>query len=498
MTNRIKVSVFLALNMFAFFILELKEVPWLETHNYIILYVLYHLLFVAGLCLYGFFQNGFIKICTNQILLTLFSFIYALSGVFTLISSHELVYLLSLGMAVFITGILSGAGYFSVFALVPKWWRGRVLAAGICGGILFQFVVESSKVLSNPNIYTYAYTAAFVIVAAIAWALLLEGDILRMDDDMPAKADTTLDSGSQKVLLIWLTAAVVIISYLSSLYEGVTSLVYTAYEQSIFNTRLLYGISVVMAGFIADLKGRRYLSLISFSVMTLLVLNVFLLKYPSIKTLNWMVLFLGAGFLAMFVTINFIDIAHLTSKPALWTGAGRIIKHSVCALGTVLGAYFWSSPDTGLLIIITQYLLLLIVLTFLLFKLYQMFIHEKADYSIPDLPAPDISPILEKELTVHNDDLLPDYLDIEAYQLTDREKQVLASIITRSTIKEIAAELYISERTVKFHIKNILTKTDTKNQKDLLAKLMLGTKTDGEKQLWQKNEASCFELEESP
>ena len=127
-----------------------------------------------------------------------------------------------------------------------------------------------------------------------------------------------------------------------------------------------------------------------------------------------------------------------------------------------------------------------------------MFIHEKADYSIPDLPAPDISPILEKELTVHNDDLLPDYLDIEAYQLTDREKQVLASIITRSTIKEIAAELYISERTVKFHIKNILTKTDTKNQKDLLAKLMLGTKTDGEKQLWQKNEASCFELEESP
>jgi hypothetical protein len=84
---------------------------------------------------------------------------------------------------------------------------------------------------------------------------------------------------------------------------------------------------VAAAGFIADLKGRRYLALIAVSIMTILILDVFLLNYPAVKLLNWIILFLGAGFLAMFVTLNFIDIAHLTSQPALWTGAGRIIKY---------------------------------------------------------------------------------------------------------------------------------------------------------------------------
>ncbi len=484
MKRAIKVALFLAVNMFAFFILELKEVHIFGTQNLIILYMLYNLFFVGGLCLYGCCQKGIIKIFTNNILMCLFGLSYGVSGVLTLISSNELLYLVSLGWAVLMTGILSGAGYFSVYALVPKWWRGRVLAAGICGGILIQYLVAFSKVFPAPYTYLYFYTGAFLLGVAVLWMLLREGDILQIDAVLPA-ADANLAAGSHHMLLILLVAAVAIIAYLSSLYEGVMATAYQADEQGMFNTRLLYSVSVVAAGFIADLKGRRYLALISVGVMTMLILDVFLLNYPAIKILNCIILFLGAGFLAMFVSINFIDIAHLTEKPALWTGAGRIIKHSVSAFGSVLGVYFWANPDSGLLIIITQYLVLLIVLIFLLFKLYQMFIQEKEDVDIPDFSNLGILPIAESELLHPGVKLLPYNLEIEKYKFTEREKQVLASIIASSSIKEIAAALFISERTVKFHIKNILTKTDTKNQKDLLAKLMFSSTAYGEEQARQ-------------
>ncbi|MDD2373542.1 MAG: LuxR family transcriptional regulator [Syntrophomonadaceae bacterium] len=406
---------------------------------------------------------------------------YGISGVLTLFGENQAVYLASLGIAILITGILSGAAYFSVYALVPKWWRGRVIAGGIGGGALIQFLVEFSKALPHPDTYLYIYTGAFLVVVAIMGVLLLEGDILR-SDVARVSADKNTEPENLHMLLILLAAAVVIIAYLSALYEGVISIVYTAEEQSILNTRLLYCVSVVAAGLVADLKGRRYLALISVGVMTILILDVFLLNYPAVKILNWIILFLGAGFLAMFVTLTFIDVAHLTPRPALWTGAGRIIKHLASAVGSVLGVYLWSNPNTGLLVIITQYLILLIALIFLLFKLYQMLMLEKAEADIPALAAPDVSPIAESELLHSGDELLPYNLKIEKYRFTEREKQVLASIIASSSIKEIAAGLYISERTVKFHIKNILTKTDTKNQKDLLAKLMLSSNAYGEEQ----------------
>ncbi|MEN6328572.1 MAG: LuxR family transcriptional regulator [Syntrophomonas sp.] len=481
MKDAIKVSVFLAVNIFAYFILELKEVGIFGKQNIIILYMLYNLFFVAGLCLYGFLQKAILKLLAHKIYLLFFILAYGISGILTLFGSNLAVYLASLGIAILITGIFSGAAYFSVYALVPKWWRGRVIAGGICGGTLIQFLVELSRSLPHPDTYLYIHSGAFLTVVAIAGVLLLEGDILR-SDAARVSADKNTEPENLHMLLILLAAAVVIIAYLSALYEGVISMVYTAEEQSILNTRLLYCVSVVAAGLVADLKGRRYLALISVGVMTILILDVFLLNYPAVKILNWIILFLGAGFLAMFVTLNFIDVAHLTPRPAWWTGAGRIIKHLASAFGSFLGVYLWSNPNTGLLVIITQYLILLVALIFLLFKLYQMLILEKADVDIPNFANPVILPVAESEVPLLSGELLPCNLEIRKYRFTDREKQVLASIIASSTIKEIAAGLYISERTVKFHIKNILTKTDTKNQKDLLAKLMLNSNAYSEDQ----------------
>ena len=59
------------------------------------------------------------------------------------------------------------------------------------------------------------------------------------------------------------------------------------------------------------------------------------------------------------------------------------------------------------------------------------------------------------------------------YGLTDREADVLMEVLQEKSISEIAAALFVTERTVKYHIGNLLKKTDCKNQIELREKIQL-------------------------
>lgn len=76
----------------------------------------------------------------------------------------------------------------------------------------------------------------------------------------------------------------------------------------------------------------------------------------------------------------------------------------------------------------------------------------------PDSPMPDESGPL------HGDRLRKYQL---RYRLTNRETEVLWEILQKHKIAEIAANLYITLPTAKYHISNILQKTGAKNQREL-------------------------------
>jgi DNA-binding NarL/FixJ family response regulator len=62
---------------------------------------------------------------------------------------------------------------------------------------------------------------------------------------------------------------------------------------------------------------------------------------------------------------------------------------------------------------------------------------------------------------------------------TAREDQVLKALVRGLANKEIAKELSLSERTVKFHVSSLLAKTKTKSRFDLLI-LYSGMEKNGE------------------
>ncbi|MDD7430033.1 MAG: helix-turn-helix transcriptional regulator [Oscillospiraceae bacterium] len=60
---------------------------------------------------------------------------------------------------------------------------------------------------------------------------------------------------------------------------------------------------------------------------------------------------------------------------------------------------------------------------------------------------------------------------IQKHELSSRETEVLHLIIEGASNGEISGKLFISENTVKFHVRNILKKTGCANRSELLAVL---------------------------
>jgi len=477
MKNQSRTGIFLALYILCFSMIELRDTGLFGSMSYVIVYSVLNLLFALGIFLHGFSRDRFARLFSKKSLLAAFCLVYWLSGVMSLLSTDATVYIVSMCLSALLSGIIGGAAYFSIYADIPKWRRGRVIGAGLLFGTLIHYFVELLRNLSGVY-FIYIFSAVFLIASASIY-LLLSGSSHSNLAVEKGNGETTVIYGNFKMLFLILIASTITICYLSSVYEGIMTAVSTgehsAYELFLLrNTKLLFCVSAEVAGLIADLRGRQYISVITIAVMTFLIFDVFLLNYPVIKFINWIVLFTGAGFLAMFVTLNFIDIAGQTKKPAIWAGGGRMIKHSVTALGSVAGTMLWNNSDSGNIFVILQYLILLIALIFLLFQHYRIVTENVHSVAISEITGDEKqaaqfqSLVRPKEACA--DDIMQEITKI--YGLTEREGQILIFIFSGAQIKDIAKELYITERTVKFHITNILKKTECRNQRELISRFV--------------------------
>ena len=248
----------------------------------------------------------------------------------------------------------------------------------------------------------------------------------------------------------WSVPMTLLIVVLLSLLHGIGDLYMDAYHN--FNdlfgfSRLSYGAGSIAAGYFAD-RNRLYLPLAALFAKAQDIGDIWIaqeqfLYYP----LHYFGDFMN-GFFTLFIILAFVDLA--AHKPSLkpWAVTGRSLQMFTVSAATVFGAFIL---DADKLFFTLLYVLAIAgCLVIIFYSGALRFNIGSAGAAVtppPPLPAPDYC---------------------ARYGLTQRETEVLDCILAGQSIAEISEGLFISQRTVKFHITRLLRKTGTTSQKDLL------------------------------
>lgn len=213
--------------------------------------------------------------------------------------------------------------------------------------------------------------------------------------------------------------------------------------------RLLLAISGVVAGVLFDLKERKLMCLIMYSVTLLSTICMLVITMGEPFIIGLVVFYLSAGFFSVFFTTAFVNLSFEMKTPELWAGMGRA-TNNLCAvlMGTVFFSLFNSTNMLSNSIVII-----------ILFVFVSIFM---AIYYGKNLKKSYVAESLE------SDDKKMEHF-VQQFSLSKRECEVLETLLkSDKNVKEIAQELYISRAALYRHISNMNEKTDTKSREGLI------------------------------
>ena len=211
---------------------------------------------------------------------------------------------------------------------------------------------------------------------------------------------------------------------------------------SMETSRLFYAAGLIIAGFITA-KNQKYGAVCTIAALITPFLVLSLSGEPVSQTIFWALDYFIFAFFSVYRILLFSDLARKYDRPFA-SGFGLLFGRIGDVAGTLLGILLVERAS----VLITLAALLFVLAVFIFFRLYQLL------YA-PAAP----SRLSEKERF--------DAFSIQ-YSLSSREQEVLQMLLEKKASSEIADTLFISERTVKFHIHNLLTKTGCTNRTDLL------------------------------
>ena len=275
-----------------------------------------------------------------------------------------------------------------------------------------------------------------------------------------------------------------LIVVLLSLLHGIGDLYMDAYHNfnDVFGfSRLSYCAGSIAAGYFAD-RSRLYLPLAALFAKAQDIWDIWIgqeqvLYYP----LHYFGDFMN-GFFTLFIILAFADLA--AHRPSLkpWAVTGRSLQMFTVSVATVFGAFILDADKLFFTLLYVLAIAGCLVIVFYSSALRFNLGSAAAEMTIPlpvaeattSLPAAEATtPVPAAEETppvpvTEKTTPLPATDYCARYGLTQRETEVLDCILSGQSIAEISEALFISQRTVKFHITNLLRKTDTTSQKELI------------------------------
>jgi len=206
--------------------------------------------------------------------------------------------------------------------------------------------------------------------------------------------------------------------------------------------RLVYFISLVVAGVLND-RSRRLGNILSLLALTFAFSMPLMRDFSTGVYITWIISYFAGGFITICRAILFLDIAKDSNKTYL-----APVGIAIGRAGEPIGMFIRIKLEANNMLLLFT-ISFFFAITIVLFTI--MFIK---NYSIQTAKG-------DSNVDFHS-------LFIAKYELSPREIQIFEEILDRKQNKEIAVDLYISEATVKFHVKNLLAKTNCKNRNELI------------------------------
>ena len=350
---------------------------------------------------------------------------------------------------------LNAGSYLTVLSVkVSKEIRGTVFGLGSGFGSVGSWIISSmgtnNFLLNERVLIIYSVINALNLIVVI-----LLGNLKEYEGSTSKNASKKEEGGRKKYRSVVFAAAVIllfgVINELSSFYP----LANVPDQSNVLEfSRAFYAISLVIAGVVNDLN-RKLGRMICIVLLVVPFIMLALRDYYNNAFVILLVNYLVTGFYSVFRAVCFTDYA--TDNKELY----------FLAMGGLFFGRFGEGAGFGIAPFVRDNMLLLIIVNAALYGLI-ILISILWVYSDNAGTKSDVSNERAKDASEEDEELRLKAF-AEKYCFSPREVEVLEQILEGLSNGEISEKLFISGNTVKFHIKNILKKTECSNRTELIS-----------------------------
>ena len=345
-------------------------------------------------------------------------------------------------------GLVAGFYLTALVTMLPQQHRGTAFGIGYGMGSIGSWILSligTGNFLQSP----------YVLLVYAALVLCTIGLLLPMKVTSPAASKQPADAvdakkaplgASSKHLLLLAVLTVFLLSTVKNMGFYFPTADLTNGGVSLEATRIFYAVGLVMAGFLND-KNRKYGAMLCLATLCFPFVMLFLRSDVTTSSILWVVAYVFFGFFAVYRVLVFADLAGKAPDCLFLAGLGLLWGRAGDVLGGFIGMCL--KGQELVLVLLVACLFFLTVLVFITF-------YQKVYYPSVPVPVPE----------TNQDILIQEFA--KRFQLSAREKEVFRLVIEGCSNGEIAGALYISENTVKFHIKNLLKKTQCTRRTELI------------------------------
>lgn len=361
------------------------------------------------------------------------------------------------GLVLFLLLGLLGSAAFSVSMklLVMDRYLARAVGISYAVGIMLQFINNN---LIRSELAKAIFLAVFLVLLV---CLMIKNDGICADRNREKTNDLeNIENSAGKnvrlgiVVGISLILLVALMTCVFSTLDNAVTLVHSSGVMDIGQwPRILLALSGISAGFVFDVKDRKYMGFVMYCVMLLSTICIAVLKFSGPFLLGLVIFYLSAGFFAVFFTSGFLELSRHMKIPELWVCMGRAVNNIVAAVIANPVLILLSFDNNLAFIVLVLVLFVAVSVAVALYMVQRKRFMEPVD-TVTEPVADEKDRLLE--LT-------------EEFSFTDREKEVFQYLInTEDNIQTIADNMYVSRRTLERYISSIYAKTGVKSRVGLI------------------------------